>query len=685
MKMWSPVPALGRNIRPEECAKGERVIMLGYSLWQRAFGGSPDIVNRVINADGIPCTVIGVIAPDFARYGSDIEFWVPLLLTEQQRKEARGSRNLQVNAKLKPGVTLAQAQAELDVIAANLAREHPGTNKNVGLLVRDLGTYINRSLAPMLYILLGAVGCVLLIACANVANLLLARATVRQREISIRTALGAGRGRLVRQLLAESMLLAALGGGLGILLAQWGLRFIRIYGPTAGTDMARMAFIELDPTVLAFTLGFSLLTGVVFGLAPAWLGSRVDLTEALKQGSRGSPDGGLRGGLRGLLVMLEVALALLLLSGAGLLLKSFARLAEVDPGFTPARIATMQLVLNTRKYGTKEKQAQFADGLLERIRTLPGFEAAGISNLTPFNNTGAGLNFGIVGRPGARPQPAAVPYLVSADYFKTMGIRLVRGRLLNAQDGVSSPLVFVINQTLARQYFPDEEPVGKSLLIAGGKPGGTTGEIVGVVTDVMQGMPGEPPLPQFYLPWVLFPGNGFNLSVRTTTEPATVLPLIKERVFALDRDQPVSAARTMSSLMNDKLARTHVMLGLLGIYALIALVIAAVGIYGVMAYSVSQRTMEFGIRMALGASRADVLGLVLRRGMLMVAAGLVTGLGAALALGKVVQSLLFNTSPRDPLTLAAIVLLLVAVSFIACLLPARRATKVDPMVALRSE
>jgi putative ABC transport system permease protein len=684
LDIWGTQAALGRSFLPDEFKGGEKVVMLSHALWQRAFGGSPSVIGRAINIDGAPCTVVGVIQPEFARYGSDIEIWVPLVFSEQQRTQQRGAHYLQTMGRLKRGVSLAQAQAELDVLAANLAQQYPDTNKGVGLLVRDFGAYINRSLAPMLYVLLGAVGCVLLIACANVANLLLARATTRQREISIRSALGAGRGRIMRQLLVESMVLAALGGAAGILLAQWGLRFVRVYGPAAGTDLARLAYIELDPGVLAFTVGFSLLTGVVFGLAPAWLGSRVDLSEALKQSSRGNSETGVRGRLRGTLVVLEVSLALVLLAGAGLLVRSFAQLAQLDPGFVPERVATMRIDLNGKKYPLDRQRLQFTDALLERIKRLPGVEAAAVTTLSPSNNSGP-LSFDIAGRPPGKVQPGAVPYSVTPDYFNAMGVRLLRGRGFDDRDGVSGPLVFVINETLARQFFGNEDPLGQRLSLKIGRNPEPVGEIVGIVRDVMQGMPGTPSPPQLYVPWAAFNWNRFFVMVRTAGDPAALLPLLKAEVHAIDGNQPVGASRTLEELMDNAIARTRLMLVLLVTFGLVALVIAAVGIYGVMAYSVSQRTMEFGIRMALGASRRDVLREVMRRGMRTVAVGVLLGVGAALLLGKVVGALLYNTSPRDPFTLVAIVLLLLAVALIACLLPARRATKVDPMVALRAE
>lgn len=684
LDIWGTQAALGRSFLPKEFTNGERVVMLSHALWQRAFGGAPTIIGRSINIDGAPTTVIGVISPQFARYGSDIELWLPLAFSEQQRTQQRRAHFLQTMGRLKHGVSLAEAQAELDIIAANLARQYPDTNKGVGLLVRDFGAYINRSLAPMLYRLLGAVACVMLIACANVANLLLARATARQREIAIRAALGANRLRIMRQLLVESVVLAALGGAGGILLAQWGLRFIRVYGPAAGTDLARLAYIELDPGVLAFTVGFSVLTGVAFGLAPAWLAANGDLNDALKQGARGSTESGVHGRLRNALVVLEVSLALVLLAAAGLLVRNFTQLGRLDPGFASERVATLQLQLSARKYTTSLQRTQFADAILERLHASAGVESAALASLTPVNQPSL-VPFRIAGRSPDVAPTTAMPQLVTANYFRVLGIGLVRGRSFDARDGASGPPVFLINETLARLYFPSQDPLGQQLSVAAGGPSGLTGEIVGIVRDVMQGTPGTPPPPQFYLPWSSLAGNSFFVLARSRGDAGAILPALKTQLRAVDKDQPVVAARTLDELMGNALARSHLMLVLLAVFGFVALVIAAVGIYGVMTYSVSQRITEFGIRMALGAGRANILREVLGRGMKVVGLGLVLGLVAALMFGRVMQSLLVDLSPRDPLTLVAIVLLLLVTALIACLLPARRATKVDPIVALRSE
>jgi len=693
MQGWDNMTELGREFLPEEFKGGLRVAMISHALWQRLFGGDPEVLRRTLTVQDTPCTIVGVLSPRFARYGSDIEIWLPMDMSDMAPN--RGTRYLQTTARLKPGVSLAQAQAEVDVLAANLARQYPDTNQGVGLLVRDLGGYINRRLTPLLYLLLGVVGCVLLIACANVANLLLARAMTRQREISVRAALGASRGRIMRQLLAESVLLAGLGGILGIGLAHGGLRFIRDYLPAAGTDLARLAYVELDPAVLVFLVGFSLAIGVFFGLAPAWLGSRVDLHDAMKQGARGNSETGARGRLRRLLMIVEIALALLLLTGSGLLTRSFIKRAQIDPGFDPRQVATASVDLSGRRYRDTEQRRRMTDAVLEKVRALPGVEHAAVAHTGPHNRAGP-LGFEVVGRLEDGARRTAIPLLVTADYFETMHIRLVRGRTFNARDGVSGPPVFVVNETFARQYFGDEDPVGQRLALKlGGEmvngrasaesPPGTSGEIVGVVADVMQGTLGAPAQPQMYLTWASFNTGVFLLMVRTTGEPAPLLAAIKQQVFEVDRQQPVQWVRPLEELLGDSQAMSRLMSVLLVTFGLIALVIATVGIYSVMAYSVSQRTMEFGIRMALGASREDILRQVLRGGMKTVALGLAAGLAAALVAGRLLAALLYQTDPRDPVTLAAIVGLLVLVAFIACWLPARRATKVDPMIALRAE
>lgn len=679
--LWGMYIGMGRSFTEEEYANREDVVIIGHSLWQREFGGDPSILTRAIRIDGTLFTVVGVLSPQFERYGSDLDLWVPRVFSDRQRTEQRGNRILQTTGRLKPSVTIAEAQAELDVLAANLAWEYPATNHGWGLLVRDLGVYVNRDLAPMLNILLWAVACVLLIACANVANLLLARATARQREISIRAALGAGRGHLVRQLLVESIILAALGGAVGISLATWSLGFVRIYGPAAGTDLGRLAYIQIDAGVLGFTAGFSVLTAIFFGLTPAWLSACDDL----KQGSRGVSEDRARRGLRSMLVVAEVSLAVVLLAGAGLAVRSFLRLTQVDVGFNPENVAMVEVNLNARKYATREQRTGFSNALMEQVSGLPGVAHAALSTRSPFMPNPTLVRFMIEGHSSDAVQPSAIVTSATPEYFSALGVHLLRGRGFDDRDGVAGPAVILINETLAKQYFPDVDPLGQRLTVYFGANPGPGGEIVGVIKDVMQGAVGTPPPPHLYLPWATTNANRCFLIARTSGDPAAVLPLLKSRIFAVDKDQPAGAARTLKKALADALARSHLMVILLGIFGMIAMLIAAVGVYGVMAYTVSQRTMEFGIRMALGASRVNILRSVLWKGMLLVGLGLALGLGASLLLGQVVQALLYDMSPRDPGTLVIIAGLMLAVAFLACLIPARRATRVDPAIALRTE
>jgi putative ABC transport system permease protein len=683
---WSMRPALGRTFLPDEFTAGkEKVVVLSFGLWQRSFGGARDVIDRKILFDGEPYMVVGVLGEQFQQFGSNLDAFVPLVFTDRQRLQQRGSHYLQVTGRLKPDVTVEQAQAELNLFAARLAAQYPDTNKGGGLLVRNFGPYLNRTLAPMLHILLGVVGCVLLVACANVANLLLARATTRQKEIAVRAALGASRAQIVRQLLIESVVLALAGGAAGVLLAQWGLQFVRTFAPSAGTDFARLAFVELDGRMLGFALLFSAATGIAFGLAPAWLTSRVDLNDALKQGTRGSTEGGARGRLRNGLAALEIALALVLLTGAGLLIRSFVQLAHVDPGFTVERVATANIFFRTDKYRTPEQRIAYADALLERFHRLPGAEAAAFTSTLPFASP-AGFSFAVADRPfdSAANLPSAVPYLVTPEYFRTMGIRLLRGRTVGDQDRPSAPFVVVVNETLARQFFPNEEALGRQLRFPTNLPN-VSPEIVGVVSDTMQGNPGTPTPPQIYFAWRQFSTAALTAVVRTSGDPGPALAALKSQVHEVDPTQPVFGVRTLEKAFGDTLARQRLMLRLLVAFAGVALVIAAVGLYGVMAYSVGQRTTEFGIRMALGAGSRDILGHVMRTGMKIAAVGVSLGLVAAFALGRLIEALLYQTNPRDPLTLGLIASVLAAVAFLACLIPARRATKVDPLVALRAE
>jgi putative ABC transport system permease protein len=675
-------PALGRTFLPEEDAPGKNhVVVLSYPFWQRVFGGAADVLGRPVQLNGEPYTVIGVAPLGFG-IASKIDAWMPMAFKpDETANDARGGHYLSVVGRLRSGVTVAQAEAELKVLAAQLATQYPDSNKGWGVFIMPLQDYSVRDVRTVLYTLLGAVGCVLLIACANIANLLLARATARHREISIRAALGASRARLVRQLLTESVLLALCGGLAGMLLARWGLDALLALAPA---NLPRVTDIHLNAGVLVFSLALSVITGLVFGIAPAWLAARADVNEALKQGSRGSTEGGARGRMRSALVVIEVTLALMLLGGAGLLARSFIQLAHVDPGFTPENATVLRLSLPQKKYALPEQQTAFADALLERIKTLPGVQAAGLTHSMPLVGDYV-LSFNIEGRSAIAPSdlPNTNYYAVTPEYFRAMGIRLVRGRIFTARDDAKAPRVAIINETMARQHFPNEDPIGKRINITNGPD--TWREIIGIVGDIKQYGVDKATSNQSYEPFAQVPFSSLNVVIRASGPSTALLGAIRPTVYAVDKDQPIGAIRPLEEIMADSIARQRFAMTLLTVFSLVALVIAAVGIYGVMAYSVVQRTGEFGIRMALGAQQRDVLRLVLAQGGKLVGLGLIIGLAATLAASRAMGSMLFNTSAQDPLTLGMITLLLGAVALVACLLPATRATKVNPIEALRAE
>jgi putative ABC transport system permease protein len=675
-------PVLGRMLLPEEDAPGKNhVVVLSYPFWQRVFGGAHDVVGRAIQLNGEPYTVVGVAPAGFG-LTSKVDAWTPMAFKPDEiANDARGGHYINVVGRLRPGVTVAQARAELEVIAAQLAKQYPDSNKGWGIFMMPLQDYSVRDVKPVLYTLLGAVGCVLLIACANLANLLLARATARHREISIRAALGASRARLVRQLLTESVVLSLCGGVAGVLLARWGLDALLALAPTS---LPRVTEIHLDSGVLIFSLALSIIAGLVFGIAPAWLAARADVNEALKQGTRGSTEGGARGRLRSALVVIEVTFALMLLGGAGLLARSFMQLAHVDPGFIPENATLLRLSLPQKKYATPEQQTAFADSLLERVKALPGVQFAGVTHSMPLVGDYV-LGFNIEGRPAIAPSdlPNTNYYAVTPDYFRAMGSRLVRGRVFTPQDDAKAPRVAIINETMARQYFPDEDPIGKRINITNGPD--TWRQIVGIVGDIKQYGVDKATSAQSYEPFAQVPFSSLNVVIRTNGSPAALLGALRPAVYAVDRDQPIGAIRPLEEIVADSIARQRFAMTLLSVFSGVALIIAAVGIYGVMAYNVVQRTGEFGIRMALGAQQRDVLRLVLSQGGKLIGLGLVIGLAATLAASRAMGSMLFNTSAQDPLTLASITILLGTVALVACLLPANRATKVNPIEALRAE
>jgi putative ABC transport system permease protein len=677
--VYGDKPFLGRMLLPEEDAPGKNhMVVLSYGFWQRVFGGDHAVVGRSIELNGEPYTVVGVAAPQ----SSKVEAWIPMAFKpEETANDARGGHYLNVVGRLHAGVTGAQAKAELELLAAQLAQQYPDSNKGWGIFMMPIQDAIVRDVKPVLYTLLGAVACVLLIACANLANLLLARATARSREISIRAALGAGRARLVRQLLTESVVLAVCGGVAGVILARWGLDALLALAPSS---LPRITEIHLDSGVLLFSLALSVVTGLVFGIAPALLAARSDVNEALKQGTRGSTEGGVRGRLRGALVVIEVTFALVLLGGAGLLARSFMQLANVDPGFIPENATLLEISLPQKKYAKPEQQTAFADALLERLKNLPGVQAVGVTHSMPLLGDYV-LTFNIEGRPPIAPSdlPSTNYYTVTPDYFRAMGIRLVRGRVFTPQDDAKAARVAIINETMARQFFPNEDPIGKRINITNGPDAWR--EIIGIVGDIKQDGVDKATGAQSYEPFAQAPFNSLNVVIRTKASPAALLGALRPAVYEVDKDQPVGIIRPLEEIMAESIARQRFAMLLLTVFSGVALVIAAVGIYGVMAYNVVQRTGEFGIRMALGAQQRDVLRLVLTQGGKLIGLGLLIGLLATLGASRAMGSMLFNTSAYDPLTLGTITVVLAAVAFVACFFPANRATKVNPIEALRAE
>jgi putative ABC transport system permease protein len=673
-------PVLGRWFVAQEDATGKNhVVVLSYPFWQRVFAGDRKVIGRSIQLNGEPYTVIGVTPVEFGQ-ASKVDTWIPMGFTpDETGPDARGGHFINVIGRLQPGVTLAQARAELDVLAAQLARQYPDSNKGWGVMLARILDYSVSDVRPILYTLLGAVGCVLLIACANIANLLLARATARHRELSIRAALGASRVRLVRQLLTESVLLSLAGGALGILFARWGLDALLTLAPST---LPRTNDIRLDGSVLLFSLILSVFTGVLFGIAPALLAAHTNVQEGLKQGARGSTD--MRGRLRGALVVTEVAVALVLLGGGGLMARSFMRLTHVDPGFVPEHATVLRLALPEKKYEKPEQQLAFANALLARLSALPGVQVAGLTHSLPLVSDWV-LDFKIEGRPEVPPSdlPNTNYYSVTPDYFRAMGIRLIRGRGFNAHDDSRAPRVAIINETLARQFFPNEDPIGKRILVTNGPD--VWRQIVGIVADIKQYGVDKETTCQVYDPFAQSPFQSLNVVLRTADPPAALGSLLRPAVYAVDKDQPIGTIQPLEEILGATVAKQRFAMLLLIVFSVVALVIAAVGIYGVMAYSVVQRTGEFGIRMALGAQRGDVLRLVLAHGGRLVGAGLLIGLGVTLATSRVMDSMLFQTNAHDPVTFSLTTLLLAAVALAACLLPARRATRVNPIEALRTE
>ncbi|MEO5960158.1 MAG: ABC transporter permease [Opitutaceae bacterium] len=680
-------PALGRLFAPEDGRGGRQAfVIVTHDFWQRALGGDPQIVGKSVMIDLIPYQVIGVLGRDFwGPVQSDL--FVPWPDDELRLQRGRLAHDLGVIGRLKPGVTAAQAESELNSIHARLRVAHPEL-AGWGVTLVPMQTVMTEYLRPALLALLGAVAFLLLIACTNVANLLLVRAVGRSREVAVRAALGASRWRLLRQFLTESLVLGLAAGVLGILLASWGVSLLSALVPAtvpipdAAAEVTLRAF-EIDGRVLAFSLVVSLLTGILFGLAPAVHALKTDLIEALKQGTRTASGGGRR--LREALLVAEVALALILLAGAGLTLKSFSRLQHADLGFRADHLLTLEMELPTdSRYRTTREQSAFFSRVLEQATALPGVTSAALTSILPLHNQDSRARFLIEHGPALPPNERlqADERFVSPGYFETMGVALKRGRLLDARgrDDANAPFVGLVDEALARRFFGDEDPIGRRLLFRN-----THIEIVGIVGDVKHAGADREARPTIYLSFLQSPVSRMNLVLRTAGDPGSLAASAKRAIWSIDRDQPIYRVETMETVVAGATSAPRLTLSLLGVFAVVALGLAAVGIYGVMAYSVSQRTHEIDIRMALGARADDVLAHILRQGMTVVALGLATGLAATLALGQLAQAMLYQTSPRDPVTLIAIAALLAAVALLACWLPARRATKVDPMIALLTE
>jgi putative ABC transport system permease protein len=678
---------LGRTFLPEEEQPGApNVALISHGLWQRRFGSDPRIIGQTITLNNEPRTVIGVLPPGFRfprkgylpaafQFADQVDIYLPTAFTPAQLSSRQGG-DLTVLARLKPGISIAEAQAEMEAIARRLTEQYPQTNTDESVQVRELQRQIVGRVQTVLLVLLGAVGFVLLIACTNVANLLLARATARQKELAIRAALGAGRWHVVRQLLMESLLLAFSGGVLGLGLAWWGIKLLPALSPG---NLPRLDDIRLDTSVAGFTFLVSLLSGIVFGLLPALRASRPYLNETLKEGGRGTA-GAPHHRLRSILIVSEVALAFVLLIGAGLLLRSFERMIRVDPGLDPQRVLTIYIQLSRAKYG-RAQRAIFFQQTLEHVRTLPGVEAAATAYPMLLSGSLWGGAFTIEGRTPPPGESFNAGFCsISPDFFKTLRIPLRTGRLLAESDGANAPPVVVINEAAAQRFWPGEDPLGNRI-----SERGVSYEIVGVVKDVKHSALDEEAKPEIYFPLAQMPTTFMTLLVRTSGDPLQMIAAVRDQVRAVDKDQPVSNIQTMEQLMANSAAPRRFNLVLLGAFALLGLTLASVGLYGVLSYTVTQRTHEIGIRLALGAQRGEVLKLVIGQGMRLALIGVLIGLGGALALARVMKTLLFNVSATDPLTFGGVALLLMSVALLACYLPARRATKVDPLVALRHD
>jgi predicted permease len=685
-------PRLGRTFLPNEDEPGNQVVILSHELWQRRFGADRGIIGRTVTLDGKQFQVIGVMPPRFTFPISAVspELWIPMSILRatsdgsQPMTEQRDNDFFQCIARLKPKVSIQQAQANIDTIVANWRRQYPDTKLHLGAkVVPEMSAMIGSTRSALL-MLCAMAGCVLLVACVNVANLLLARSISRNREISIRAALGAGRRHIIKQLLVESILLGSAGGLAGLLLAIWGIDSLKAFLPS----IPRIDEISPDPRVLAFTALVSIGVGIVAGLLPAWRASHPNLATSLNEAARGSSEGAAGRRTRAALVIVEIVLALVLLASAGLLVESFLRLQKVPTGFDPSNVTTARVALPETTYGKPEQAGAFYKKLLDHVSTFPGMQSVGAAWWIPLSGSEISFNFNVEEHPVAPgQQPVAQVNVVTSNYFQTLRVPIRRGRAFTERDDRTAPPVAIVSEGFAKQYFPGEDPIGKRITPNGsvdpGKP--PVREIIGVVADMHLISLRLPPKPQIYIPHQQFATQTMSIFVRSQMGEAALMSTLRRAVNEIDKDVPVYRVRTLPDYLSQSIAQPRLNAMLVGLFALIALLLAAAGIFGVMSYSVTQRTQEIGIRLALGAQRYDVLRLVVLQGMRFVCAGVVLGLIGVFACSRLLQSLLFGIGATDLRTMFAVTLILIAVAFIACLLPARRATLVDPVKALRAE
>ena len=690
-------PILGRAFLTEEYEAGKNhVVILGNAFWKRRYGGNAQILNQAITLDGTSYTVVGVMPPGIfpvwpttsgriSFNESEQQFWTPMSFTPQWAAQ-RIAHVLGVVGRLKPEVTIAQAQADMNAVGSRLAQEY-AANKGAGVIVNPFANEVIGNQRPVLMTLLGAVALVLLIACANIAGLLLAQHAARSKEIAIRAAMGANRLQLLRQLLVESLLLAVLGTGAGLVLARIGIDLILKLIPR---QFPRFDQTQISWRVLAFTVALSLLTCVLFGLLPAWQASKPNLQSALEQGRRVSGSGIAKQRLRQVLVVLQISVAVMLVIAAGLLIRSFYRLRSVDPGFKSTNVLALSMSLPQSKYSDQQKTNAFFSELIDRISALPGVESAAIAYDHPLESNWIDA-FSIAGRVPTPGESLSANFTaVGADYFRTVTNPLVSGRLFNPQDDEDHPGAVIVNEAFARRYFPNESALGQRLNLSAParvwrNQKFSTFEIVGIVRDVKSAGLSAAAEPAYYVPARQSPLNDMDVLVHTRQEPTTLVPALRRAVWSIDPNQPIASVTTLDKIVSDSIAQPRVSMTLMGLFGVLALVLAAVGIYGLISYAVTQRTQEMGIRIALGAQTADVLRLILKQGLLLVVVGEALGLIGAFAVTRVISSLLFGVRPTDAATFFAVTVVLAVVALLACYIPARRATKVDPLIALRYE